>query len=87
MTLTKNKYMCCHSCGTSYGPGLVLLPHLLLELCLILLLVLIQIHWEWGNLGFISGWESLDPESLVTRSGEELIQPHKGWKRREESCF
>ena len=31
------------------------------------------------------GQESLDPESLVRRHGEEPIQPHTGWRRREES--
>ena len=29
------------------------------------------------------GQESLDPESLVRRHGEELIQLHIGWWRRE----
>lgn len=30
------------------------------------------------------GQESLDPESLVRRHGEELIQPHTGRRRRAE---
>ena len=34
------------------------------------------------------GQESLDPESLVRRHGEERTQPHIGWWRREERfCF
>ena len=36
------------------------------------------------------GQESLDPANLVRRHGEELIQLHIGWRRREESlgwCF
>ena len=34
------------------------------------------------------GQESLDPESLVRRHGEERTQPHIGWRRREERfCF
>ena len=31
------------------------------------------------------GQESLDPQSLVRRHGEERTQPHIGWRRRE--CF
>ena len=30
------------------------------------------------------GQELLDPESLVRRHGEERIQPHIGWRRREK---
>ena len=30
------------------------------------------------------GQESLDPESLVRRHGEERTQPHIGWRRREK---
>ena len=31
------------------------------------------------------GQESLDPESLVRRHGEDRPQPHIGWRRREKS--
>ena len=33
------------------------------------------------------GQESLDPESLVRRHGEDRPQPHIGWQRREKSPF
>ena len=32
------------------------------------------------------GQESLDPECLVRRHGEEQIQPHIGWQGREEEA-
>ena len=32
------------------------------------------------------GQESLDPEGLVRRHGEEQIQPHIGWQGREEEA-
>ena len=33
------------------------------------------------------GQESLDPESLVRRHGEDRTQPHIGWRRRDDSVF
>lgn len=38
---------------------------------------------DWMILLWLLGQESHDPESLESRLGEELIQPHLGWRGRE----